>query len=83
MTDPNEQDCPVCRAPMLWKYLNTRRCPKCNPLTGHKFDGLRGLDYSDRALGIAASFKSMLTDWTMLRRYTHLKPESLHAHFGG
>lgn len=22
-------------------------------------------------------------DWTMLRRYTHLKPESLHAHFGG
>lgn len=22
-------------------------------------------------------------DWTMLRRYTHLKPGSLHAHFGG
>lgn len=62
MTDPNEQDCPVCGTPMLWKYLNTRRCPKCNPLTGHKFDGLRGLDYSDRALGIAASFKSMLLD---------------------
>jgi len=134
MTDPNEQDCPVCRAPMLWKYLNTPRCPKCNPpkryllypgfvnsggardqhwITAHglarlygvdireceiaplgagerfgqtfpenliplrprddgdytipetkpgKFDSLRGLDYSDRALGIAASFKSMLTD---------------------
>lgn len=31
MTDPNEQDCPVCGTPMLWMYLDTPRCPKCNP----------------------------------------------------